>query len=291
MIKKFEQFCDTVYSKPINEAFQSNKLRELIKQHGMPKYKTDFDLLYDIKDSDIIDVLDGSENLYKKYDPEKDFIFNLGDGTDIIIRNIDSSDKQISKDYYRKHRLDYKYLNKSKKNILKKHAERHEHNTGTQYEDKLVKNMLIKKIKPIIPEIVEVFNTFVESDDDIYKYHFNEELILDCCDGNIDVLIEEIETYNHFSNLFKSIEKITGLDESCGSVTYHCYRKSDGCIYCDLVSFCLDIYYNGQYYSISNEDFDITKKTYKDLFSKETYIGDPIDYVYSEKDYCPPRPY
>ena len=38
MIKRFEEFVSTMYGRPVNESFQSSKLRELIKQHGKPKY-------------------------------------------------------------------------------------------------------------------------------------------------------------------------------------------------------------------------------------------------------------
>ena len=37
MIKTFEQFVAAKYGKPVNEGFQSSKLRAIIKQHGLPK--------------------------------------------------------------------------------------------------------------------------------------------------------------------------------------------------------------------------------------------------------------
>ena len=33
MIKTFEQFISEKYDNPVNEAFQSSKLREIIRQH------------------------------------------------------------------------------------------------------------------------------------------------------------------------------------------------------------------------------------------------------------------
>jgi hypothetical protein len=38
MIKSFKEFVSAKYGRPVNEAFQSSKLREIIKQHGKPKY-------------------------------------------------------------------------------------------------------------------------------------------------------------------------------------------------------------------------------------------------------------
>ena len=49
MIKTFEQFVSTMYGRPVNEAFQSGKLREIIKQHGEPNFSWDKDMLYDLK--------------------------------------------------------------------------------------------------------------------------------------------------------------------------------------------------------------------------------------------------
>ena len=42
MIKKFEDFVLECYGNPLNEAFQSSKLREIIKKHGKPKRKQNF---------------------------------------------------------------------------------------------------------------------------------------------------------------------------------------------------------------------------------------------------------
>jgi hypothetical protein len=110
MIKTFEQFVFTMYGKSVNEAFQSKKLSELVKKHGKPRDR-DFSsvhsyvnnqylkkrALYDIKDSDIIDVVskervtanthlgrDYSDS-NNKYMPTK--VIELKDGTCVIVRD------------------------------------------------------------------------------------------------------------------------------------------------------------------------------------------------------------
>jgi hypothetical protein len=68
MIKTFEQFVAAKYGKPVNEGFQSSKLREIIKQHGLPKNDRDKKMLYDLKDNEIIDVVENRDEYSEKYD-------------------------------------------------------------------------------------------------------------------------------------------------------------------------------------------------------------------------------
>ena len=67
MIKTFEQFVSAKYGKPVNEGFQSNKLRAIIKQHGLPKNDWDKKMLYDLQDNEIIDVVDNRKEYSAKY--------------------------------------------------------------------------------------------------------------------------------------------------------------------------------------------------------------------------------
>ena len=53
MIKKFEQFVSAKYGRHINEGFQSSKLREIIRKHGLPKNDWDKKMLYDLQDDEI----------------------------------------------------------------------------------------------------------------------------------------------------------------------------------------------------------------------------------------------
>ena len=50
MINKFEDFV------LINEGFKSNKLRDIIRQHGKPEYDYDKFILHDLEDDEIIGV-------------------------------------------------------------------------------------------------------------------------------------------------------------------------------------------------------------------------------------------
>ena len=78
MIKTFEQFVSDKYGKPVNEGFQSSKLREIIKQHGLPKSDWDKKMLYDLKDEEIIDVVNSRED----YLNSKEYSSNNGYGKD-----------------------------------------------------------------------------------------------------------------------------------------------------------------------------------------------------------------
>ena len=66
MIKTFEQFVYDMYSTSVNEAYQSSKLRNIIKQHGKPKWEHEYKMLYDIKDDEIVDVVSSRNEYYKQ---------------------------------------------------------------------------------------------------------------------------------------------------------------------------------------------------------------------------------
>ena len=280
MIKNFEEFVSTVYGSTINEAFQSSKLRELIKQHGGLKYKYSDKLLFDLRDNDIIGVFYNSDDYneyYKKLslsDKKEIETIYLKDDTYVVVGNYDD--------------------------VKKRHSERHKHNSGSRYEDKFIKNMIIQKLKSMESEIVEIFGKFIYSGE--IEEFVDDEFIASCCyefDGYYsfssiqtqDLEIEEIEQYKHFSDFFINLEKIIKSDEIFGKITYECW-ESDGDIKCKLGSFLLFINYNGYEYEISNEDIGITEKTHKDLFNKTTIVGDTSNLSSDwEYDYCPPRPH
>ena len=161
MIKTFEQFVNEMYS-PINEAFQSSKLREIINTHGMPKWDLDKKMLYDIKDNEIVDVLDNRKEYYdKKYDKngyngQSAFMIELKDGAVIVISNFG-----ILKSFLNR------YSEKEFDELFKKrHSERHKGNLGKYGGDDIHKKHLenvnkiytrrfVERLQPIIPELVE----------------------------------------------------------------------------------------------------------------------------------------
>ena len=179
MIKTFEQFVAAKYGKPVNEGFQSNVLRDIIKQHGLPKREMDKKMLYDLKDDEIVDVVDSREEYYEKYPSRSDsnnsnirkkygveeatFMIELEDGACVVISNLD-----ILKDY-----SFYKKDEESERNRIfkERHAERHKGNLGKHGGDDIHKKHLEKvdeleskrlaaKLQPNIPEIVEkVYNS------------------------------------------------------------------------------------------------------------------------------------
>lgn len=165
MIKTFEQFVSTAYGRSVNEAFQSKKLSELVKKHGKPRDR-DFSsvhsyvnnqylkkrALYDIKDSDIIDVVSkgnvsASTHLDRdyrdsnnKYIPTK--VIELKDGTCVIVRDGAEYDAYIA------------------------HKERHKGNLGKNGGDDIHQRHLKRveaikcdrlgeKIKPYVSEIID----------------------------------------------------------------------------------------------------------------------------------------
>ena len=253
MIKTFEQFVNEMYS-PINEAFQSSKLREIINTHGMPKWDLDKKMLYDIKDNEIVDVLDNRKEYYdKKYDEngyngQSAFMIELKDGAVIVISNLG-----ILKSFLNR------YSEKEFDELFKKrHAERHKGNLGKYGGDDIHKKHLenvnkintrrfAERLKPIIPELVEKIKSEIES--------ISSEELMENNGG--DKYIEfEIEIGENKYQIYADY-----------SVKISDEYKSYGEYLCDieysLVSFEIE---DEDGDCAKNEDLDITHKTYPDLF-------------------------
>lgn len=186
MIKTFEQFVSTAYGRTVNEGFQSEKLRELVKKHGKPRdrdfssvhsYVNDQYLkkraLYDIKDSDIIDVVNkrsvtASTHLDRdyrdsnnKYIPTK--VIELKDGTCVIVRSGAEYDAYVA------------------------HEERHKGNLGKDGGDDIHQRHLKKvqtlkddrlavELEPYVSNIIDIIGETMEDlgvQFDSYYQHFN----------------------------------------------------------------------------------------------------------------------
>ena len=138
MIKTFEQFVSAKYGKPVNEGFQSSKLREIIKQHGLPKKDWDKKMLYDLQDEEIVDVVNNRDEYKEKYPEyngygrdEATFMIELEDGACLVIGNLG-----ILKDYFK---------DRDRSDIFKKrHSERHKGNLGKDGGDDIHKKHLEK---------------------------------------------------------------------------------------------------------------------------------------------------
>ena len=187
MIKTFEQFVSTVYDRSVNEGFQSKKLSELVKKHGKPRDR-DFSsvhsyvnnqylkkrALYDIKDSDIIDVVDrrsvsASTHLDRdyrdsnnKYMPTK--VIELKDGTCVIVRDGAEYDAYVA------------------------HKERHKGNLGKDGGDdihqrhlkkvqRLKDDRLAVELEPYVSNIIDILEEIMEDLGDEFDgidcVHFN----------------------------------------------------------------------------------------------------------------------
>jgi hypothetical protein len=186
MIKTFEQFVFTMYGKSVNEAFQSKKLSELVKKHGKPRDR-DFSsvhsyvnnqylkkrALYDIKDSDIIDVV-SKERVNANTHHSRDYrdsnnnymptkIIELEDGTCVIVRDGVEYDASVA------------------------HKERHRGNLGKDGGDdihqrhlknvqRIKNNRLGVELEPYMSEIIDAVEKIMEGlgdKIDSYCEHFN----------------------------------------------------------------------------------------------------------------------
>ena len=254
MIKKFEEFVLECYN-PINEAFQSNKLRELIKQHGLSK--SDFNFiwgdkkkLYDIHDDDIIDVVDNKDEFYKKYDGKFDSIV-LKDGTTIVIGN--------------------NVYHKSEQN----HKERHKGNLGKYGGDdtheKHLKNVDKIKLKRYIEEFKKYKNDIVSVIEDIVDcYYSGDEGDFEVSDHGdvIDSTIKLGDIEYDLTLLFNNKLDVEVQENGRADIEFEYIVTTLKSFY---ISVDNDGYYDHEPLEIDNVDLDITEKTHENLFRTNAY--------------------
>ena len=267
MIKKFEQFVTECYNKPINEAFQSSKLREIIKQHGKPKYNWEKKMLFDLKDDEIVDVLDSREEYWEKYSDERldnkqaTFMLELEDGAVIVISNLGI----LQNHWYPKD------MEKQKEEEFKKrHSERHVGNLGKggdeihkkhmEKVDEIERRRLAEELQPNIQEIVDAIESTMSEVDP-------SEFI----EGDTVYVESEITLNGEEYGMSATYEGgCYDDDRRYGVVNYY--------VSYNLVSFDLC---NGETnVLITNEDLGVTEATHKELFKehREEVEGEVYDY-------------
>jgi len=277
MIKTFEQFVSAKYGKPINEAFQSSKLREIIKQHGMPKYSFENKMLYDLKDNEIIDVLPGDEffSKYSGYEKREEAVFSilLKDGYRVVISNLGILDDFMSE-------------REKDKVFDKRYSERHKGEKYDKFDDigydqkqhnknveNILRRRLVEKLQPSLPDIVKQIKSIM---DDI-----SVDDILEIIDGNFEKISykshkEVIETEiqlndkKYYAEVNYTISCSDGV-EKFGAKYYTIYYNLDN----------FSIYDDDEGITITNVDFGITQKTYADLFTdyvKKNVEGEITDH-------------
>lgn len=269
MIKKFEEFVLECYGRPVNEAFQSSKLREIIKQHGKPKYDFEKKMLYDIQDDEIVDVLDSRSEYFKKYsnkpeDPfdksEGTFMIELGDGSCVVIGNLG-----ILKSYF-----DRDLEHRMRDEIKKRHSERHKGNLGKHggddihakhmaNVDKIERRRLAEKLQEYTQDIVDAVQNFMNN--------MNPE------DDDINTEIQLTLGGDKYSlNVVFDLDRSEG-DERYGAEYYDIYYSLDG----------FDIY-DDEGTCVTNDELKITSETYRELFKQYT-IEDVEGEIYDYYDY------
>ena len=286
MIKKFEEF-KLGYFDIVNEGYQSNKLRNLIKQHGLPRERYN---LYDIKDSDIIDVVGGVLDYYKKYSSEciytkssedeyslkkeATFLMQLEDGTCVVLSNMGILSGLYSDWYFNDI-------------FRRRHAERHKGNLGKPgYDKKTHKNDETKRTGDDIND---------QHKENVYKLNYkkNAKFLI----PYVDEIVDEVEMF-----LYELVSPNDQLVNKNDFVMYwiddegqtHAYKdiKINGDKYhlnltlktkwsniknSDDTFDYYDLYYTLEGFTISkikfattSEALDITKETHEDLFKRYT---------------------
>ena len=263
MIKSFEQFVAECYN-PLNEAFQSRKLREIIRQHGKPKYKWEYKMLYDLKDNEIIDVLDSSDEYWEKYPShpigsgkQATFMLKLEDGAVIVISNLDILDSywERDKDEQKDEVFKKRHSNRHKGN-LGKHGGDDIHAKHVENVDKIERRRLAEKLQPNIPEIIDEVKSIIR---DIDIELGDEEKESDFIESEITLDGEKYSLIVNYEAYCEETSRSGGVAEFKISI--------------DISGF--DIWTEDGYNNVTNEDIGITPKTHKELFYYE-YEDDAI---------------
>lgn len=236
MIKTFEQFIFDKYNESVNEAFQSNKLREIIKQHGKPKWSFEYKMLYDIKDNEIIDVLDNRSEYWKKYSNRKSdlddkseatFMLELEDGACVVISNLGVLKNFFGDD-----------PEKKIKDIFKqRHSERHKGNLGKYGEldiqkkhrenvNKLLSKRLLEKIQSNLDEFIKKIKS-IWDDVDISDFDFENESETNEIDYEFSVGDEEYVVYITYEYGCESIGRGYGVEDVRCHIGLETFEISD----------------------------------------------------------------
>lgn len=278
MIKNFEQFVSELYEGYINEGFQSRKLRTLIKQHGFPRDSFYRHCLYEIKDEDIIDVVDWVGDYYDKYsnvgksgNRQATFLMVLKDGTCVVLGKMGIKIKELMNKPYSDINDEW-FLDKT---LKKRHSERHKGNLGKgdgddihkkhlENVDKLKGQKLADELSPFTEDIVAYVKSMM---DDLIA---PDDKPIDRKDGCILTWIDD----NGQSYTGKHI-KLDGDDRYYLKVHFttkwsKTKGREDTFLKCDL-HYTLEnfeiIYKN---ISATNDNLGITNETYDDLFKTYT---------------------
>lgn len=284
MIKKFEQFVSELNVYHINEGFQSSKLRNLIKEHGFPRENFYKHCLYDIKDEDIIDVLDWVGDYFDKYsilgknsksgklsnyrkNKQETFLMILEDGTCVVLGNMGIKLKDTIKS------LHYGLTDEHLLSTIfgKRYSERHKGNLGqydggkdkhTEYINRLNSKRLVDKLRPFVEDIVEYVDSMLNDlfeeangsvDNDNYEMTWINYDGQSCTGKSI-----KLDGNEYYLNLQYKTDwsKTKGREDK--------FYKCD--LYYTLENF--KIMYKGAV--VTNEDLDITYETYDYLFKTHT---------------------
>ena len=264
MIKTFEQFVSDMYNTSVNEAYQSSKLRNIIKQHGKPKWKHDYNMLYDIKDDEIVDVVSSRNEYYKKYKDyrtdfddksEATFMLELEDGACVVISNLG-----ILKDFW----SSFDSHDKMRNEFKKRHSERHKGNLGKYNNDdihhrhmrkrnEIEERRFAEKLQPYTDEIVKKISSLMENidfgdlglDEDGRRGEFTIES---------NITIDNIEYYVYIEYSARIYNTWESYGEAFYSAEYELEKFS--------------IYDDENDIEATNDKIGITYQTHKDLFKE-----------------------
>lgn len=275
MINKFEDFV------LINEGFKSNKLRDIIRQHGKPEYDYDKFVLHDLKDDEIIGVMNHIE--WSEYHDENRgecYGVMLKDGMYLVIGNIEHLKYALTFPSFAKEfkkRRDLRHPGNEFNDIPAYRRSQEELDRNIKHfrdkKNELIHKRTVEELKKHSDEIVKIIgseydnllgnliNNYSEYGDSL-SHEFNFELLGKEFSVFINYSYEWGDRYKRYGAVFSSIEvsvdsitfTIDGEDEySIDEIADDSVLKERFSDYSDEIE--VDIYDQYEYYGVKPSDF------------------------------------
>ena len=278
MINKFEDFV------LINEGFKSNKLRDIIRQHGKPEYDYDKFVLHDLEDDEIIGVMNHIE--WSEYHDENRgecYGVMLKDGMYLVIGNIEHLKYALTFPSFAKEfkkRRDLRHPGNEFNDIPANRRSQDELDTNIKHfrdkKSELIHKRTVEELKKHSDEIVEIISSeydnvldnlisdYSENFSDNSYHEFNFELLGKEFSVCINYYYEWGDTYKRsgaeFSSIAVSVESITFTIDG-GTDEYSIDEIADESVLKDYFSdyksdaIEVGIYDQYEYYGVKPSDF------------------------------------
>lgn len=173
MVLNFSNFCKL---NMICEKFQSGKLRNIIRQHGKPKYSFENEVLYDLKDNEVLGVAKDWKDYYDNFQEkseEETFCIELEDGYRLVIGNLGLLKSYFSDNYQKvgdifKRRIEKRHIGNQGRggDTINREHQTKRYNILHKRDVEKIKGLMTDEDKEKITDIINSHLNFDDYDSD-----------------------------------------------------------------------------------------------------------------------------